>query len=273
MSRQGQTVHTVGNNQAADRVEILWREHRKLRGVAIYSNAPALAELAGCLGFETVWIDLEHGSAGFGSVEELCRAAEAGGGCATVRVPDAQRSHILRALEAGARIVVVPMVNDAGLAREVVRHGKFPPLGERGFNVRSRGLGYGLQSARATFAAANTATHLFVQVETSMAVENLAAICEVDGLSGIFIGPGDLSASLGCTGDFDNDLLIETTVRCVRQARDAGLHAGILAPQGRLLRQALLAGCDLCICGGDVPALQSSWAGLLRWLDAEGEEP
>jgi 2-keto-3-deoxy-L-rhamnonate aldolase RhmA len=243
---------------------------RILRGVAIYSNAPSIAELAARTGFEIVWIDLEHGSAGFSRVERLCHAVEAGGGSAAVRVPDTQRCHILRALEAGARIVVVPMVNDAGLACAVVRHGKFPPLGERGFNLRSRGVEYGKGGARAAFERANATTHLFVQIETMIAVEQLDSICAVKGISGILVGPGDLSVSLGCTGEFDDDRLVQVVARCIRQARDAGLHAGILAPQGRLLREALGAGCDLCICGGDLPDLHVAWRQLLGWLGETG---
>ena len=178
---------------------------RVLRGVAVLSRAPQIAELAGRLGFDLVWIDVEHGGVSFGEVETLCMAAESGGAVPVVRLPDHHRHHILRALEVGARIVIVPMVNDAETAREVVRHGKFPPLGERGFNTRSRGLNYGLAGLPEisnTFAAANAGTHLIAQIETLEAAENLDAICAVDGISGVLVGPGDLSVSMGKTAAF-----------------------------------------------------------------------
>src|SRR4051812_31830516 len=84
---------------------------RVLRGVAIYSGATRLAELAGKIGFDTVWIEMEHGPSEFEQVERLCVATEVGGAIPTVRIPDAERHHVLRALEVGARIVVVPMIN------------------------------------------------------------------------------------------------------------------------------------------------------------------
>src|SRR5688500_13413143 len=166
---------------------------RVVRGACIYTGATRLAELAGRMGFDTAWIEVEHGPAGFDQVEALCTAADAGGAAPTVRVPDAQRVHVLRALECGARVVVVPMVNTADQARQIVEHGKFPPLGRRGYNTRSRGLLYGMEGTPAeVFSSANERTCLFAQVETSESVKNLDEICAVEGLSGIFIGPGDL---------------------------------------------------------------------------------
>ncbi|MEP0844923.1 MAG: hypothetical protein HRF43_19655, partial [Phycisphaerae bacterium] len=139
---------------------------RVLRGVAIGSGSTRLAELAGRLGFESVWIEMEHGPVDFSQAEMLSMAAELGGAVPALRVPDGQRHHILRALEIGARIVVVPMINTPEEAARLVEYGKFAPLGSRGFNVRSRGLGYGLNGCPASFAEANAYTYLFAQIET-----------------------------------------------------------------------------------------------------------
>jgi 4-hydroxy-2-oxoheptanedioate aldolase len=239
---------------------------RVVRGVAVYSGAPRLAELAARIGFETVWIELEHGPTDFARAEAMCQAAEAAGAFGTVRVPDGERGHVLRALEVGARVVVAPMIDTAEQARAVVRAGKFPPLGERGYNTRSRGLGYGLSPARELFAPANARTHLFVQIESARAVKNLEAICAVDGLAGIFIGPGDLSASLGCAGDMRDPGLVRTVTACARRARALGKHAGILVSPGPLLDAALAAGCDLVFGGGDVTNLVEPWRRLLADL-------
>jgi len=236
---------------------------RVLRGVAIYSGAPRLAELGARVGFEAVWIEMEHGPVDFDQVERLCVAAEVGGAVPTVRVPDGQRHHVLRALEVGAQIVVVPMINTAKQAEELVEFGKFPPLGQRGFNLRSRGVQYGLVNYKQEFPAANERTHLFAQVETMQGVENIDAICGVEGLSGIFIGPGDLSVSAGCDGDLKAPVMIDMVVECVRRARTAGKHAGILVPPGPMLTAAMEAGCNLVFAGGDVPQLCTAWASLL----------
>jgi len=244
---------------------------RIVRGVAIYSGSPRLAELAIRLGFETVWIDMEHGPTDFATAEAICQAVQAAGGCASIRVPDGQRCHVLRALEVGARIVIVPMVRTDEQAREVVRFGKFPPIGQRGYNMRSRALGFGLNHKRAAFAAANEQTHLFVQIETAEAVENLDRICHVEGLSGIVIGPGDLSMSLGCDGDLLSPRLINTAAGCIRRARASGRHAGILAAPGPLLDAATAAGADLVFCGGDITDLIPPWSRWWKpWFGAGG---
>lgn len=239
---------------------------RTLRGVAVITGAPKIAEMAGRLGFDAVWIEVEHGGASFSEVEALCVATEAGGATPAVRLPDGERHHVLRALEAGARIVIVPMINDADAARKIVRHGKFAPLGERGFNTRSRGLNFGLDGLdkiAETFARANAQTHLFAQIETREAAENVDAICQVDGLSGILIGPGDLSVSLGKTARFTDPELIALVENSVRRARAAGKHAGILVAPGPLLDAAFAAGCDLAFVGGDINDLAKAWRGVL----------
>ena len=220
--------------------------------------------MAAMIGFDTVWIEMEHGPAGFELVESLCMAIQSGGGVPTVRVPDLQRHHVLRALEAGARIIVVPMINTAEQAAEIVKHGKFAPIGSRGFNTRSRGVGYGLKGLLPSFAEANARTHLFAQIETIEAVANLDAICAVKGLSGIFIGPGDLSMSAGFAADLANPKLIDIVSNCIRTARQRGLHAGILVSPGPMLDAAVAAGCDLIFCGGDMTQLSIAWPKLLE---------
>lgn len=239
---------------------------RALRGAAIITGATKVAEMAGRIGFDTVWIEVEHGGASFSEVETLCMAAEAGGAVPTVRLPDHHRHHVLRALEVGARIVVVPMINDAATARAVVQHGKFPPLGARGFNTRSRGLNYGLDglpNILSVFQAANASTHLIAQIETREAVENLEAICAVEGISGILIGPGDLSVSLGKTAAFTDPDYIALVADCIRRARAAGKHGGILVAPGPMLEAARAAGCDLYFCAGDINDLARAWNAVI----------
>lgn len=246
-------------------------EPRVLRGVAVTSNSVRLAELAGRIGFDAVWIEMEHGSADFAQVEALCIATEAGGAVPAVRIPDGERHHVLRALEVGARIVVVPMINGAAEARRLVEYGKFPPLGSRGFNLRSRGLGYGLRGCAAAFTDANAHTHLFAQVETRKAVEHVREICAVEGLSGVLIGPGDLSSSMGRPGELEDPQVIDTVCECIRRAREAGKHAGIFVGPGPLLDAAAAAGCDLMFLGSDTSGLVTIWSELLATVKAASQ--
>jgi 2-keto-3-deoxy-L-rhamnonate aldolase RhmA len=243
---------------------------RIVRGAAIYSCSARLAELAIRVGFDTVWIEMEHAATDFTQAEAMCHAVEAAGGFGTIRVVDGQRSNVLRALETGARIIVVPMVDTPEQARSVVDFGKFAPLGQRGFNTRSRGLDYGLMPLAEMFQQANARTHLFVQIETKQAVENVGEICRVAGLSGILIGPGDLSLSLGMPGDFKNPELINTITGCIHTARSAGLHAGVAVGQGPLLDAALQAGADLAYCISDVATLIEPWRQIIASLPRAG---
>ncbi len=239
---------------------------RIVRGVSVLSNAPRVAELAGMLGIDTVWIEVEHGSVSWSEVEMLCMGARAGGCVPTVRIPSNEREPILRSLEVGAQIVVVPMIDNASDAQKIVEYGKFPPLGRRGFNTRSRGLQYGLRGTDVEQQAANQRTHLFAQIESLEAVQNVETICQVEGLAGIVVGPGDLSADMGHPGEFTNPELIANVEHVMRAARSAGKHAGLVMAPGPMLEAAAGAGCDLMYCGTDLASLVSSWDTLMKSL-------
>ncbi|MBL9207355.1 MAG: hypothetical protein JNN01_19905 [Opitutaceae bacterium] len=241
---------------------------RRLRGMAILSNSPWVAELAPRVGFDLVWFDLEHGSLGFSELGQLCQAAESAGGIPLVRTADAQRTSILRALEVGARFVLVPMIEDAEQAREVVRCAKYPPIGNRGFSSRSRGAGYGLLPMADTLRAANERTKVFALIETQRGVEQVDRICAVDGLDGIFLGPGDLSFELGEPGAFHSPKLIAMIVTCIRSAHAAGKKAGLFSAPNPVLTAALEEGCDIVVPGADIGYLAAGWQKLLESLPA-----
>jgi 4-hydroxy-2-oxoheptanedioate aldolase len=240
----------------------------RIRAVTVNSASPLLVSLAAQIGFEAVWIESEHGPIGFERAETLCLAAEAGGIFPLIRLPDGERHHILRALEIGARIILVPMVDDADYARRIVDVGKYPPLGHRGFNTRTRGMDFGMLDLQDTLARANNRTHLFAQIETTAAVAKIDEILAVDGLSGLFMGPGDLAVSMGRAGQMADPELRETVLSCMAKAKTAGKLTGIFTLPGPLLSAAMDAGCDLVVCGGDVMDLGLAWTKLLGEIPA-----
>ncbi len=237
---------------------------RVVRGACVPSNSTRIAEIAGLVGFDTVWIELEHGTPSYGQVEALCLAAETGGALPTVRIQDTQRTHVLRALEAGARILIAPMINTAGQAREVVEHGKFAPLGHRGFNTNSRGLRYGVEPPQESFQQANARTHFFAQIESLESVGNVEEICEVEGLAGVFVGPGDLSTDMGKCGQFSDPEVMGLIADVMARARKAGKHAGVMAAPGPLHDACLEAGADLFYFGSDLSILINGWRAMLK---------
>ncbi len=241
---------------------------RRLVGATIYSSSTRLAELAIRVGFDTAWIEIEHGSTTYETAEAMCMAIEAAGGVPAIRLPDCQRRTVLHAVEIGAQILIVAMINTAEEAREVVRHAKFPPVGERGFNSGTRGVRFGLEMpAENLFAKANARTHVFTQVETREAVDNLDAICAVEGLSGIFIGPNDLAVSYGRAGRIQDPEHVALCGDILRRAKAAGKRAGILAAPSPLLDEACEAGSDLLFVGGDTMNLTKAWPALLQTIE------
>jgi 2-keto-3-deoxy-L-rhamnonate aldolase RhmA len=180
-------------------------------GVAVSGGSPALIEIAGSAGCKFVWIEIEHAGTDMMHAEHLCRAADLHGMWPLLRVPDGGRSSVLRALEVGGRIIVTPQIHTPDLARKVVEYGKFPPLGMRGFNTGSRGMRYGAGgTVLQAMEEANRRTALLVQIESVEGVKNADAILGTEGIDGVLVGPGDLSMSMGITGQWDNADLIRT---------------------------------------------------------------
>ena len=245
---------------------------RVVRGAYVVSGAPRLADLAARVGFDIVWVEMEHGQVSYETAEAICTAAQAAGAAAAIRVSSVQRQYVLRALEVGADVVVAPMVSTVEDATELVRHGKFPPVGNRGYNTRSRGMNYGLGAPRELMDEANRNTHLIAQVETTEAVQNLDGILGVEGLSGILIGPGDLSNAMGCGGQLTNPELVKTVTRYISTARQAGKHAGILVAPSPLLEAAVDAGADLVFYAGDVMDLGRCWPDVLARVNPKAKK-
>lgn len=236
---------------------------RVLVGVQVLTRSTILCELAGQLDIDAVWMEIEHGAASFETIEAMSVASVAGGAVPVARIPDHHRHHVLRSLEMGARIVVVPMVNNAAIAREIVCWGKFDPLGERGFNTASRGLRFGLHEVAASHEWANAHTHLIAQIETREAMDNLDDILAVEGLSGVLVGPGDLSISLGVPRQREHPRVQDAVREIVSKTRAAGKKAGILASPP-ILKIAIEEGADLLFCSADVNVVAQAWRGVLE---------
>jgi 4-hydroxy-2-oxoheptanedioate aldolase len=178
---------------------------------------PAVAEIMAWRGFGVLCIDAEHSSLGPAEVEGLIRAANSAGARTLVRVP-AIGPAIAHALDAGADGIVVPRVGNAAQARQCVDAVRYPPIGQRGAGI-GRASKYG-QDLGGLLARANDEVLLVVQVETREGVESAVEIAAVDGVDVVFVGPGDLSVSLGCEmGSERHHEAIATVV-------DAGLAAG-----------------------------------------------
>lgn len=204
------------------------KESRPLLGIFIPLNSPALVEMSAYAGFQYVIIDNEHGPAGFENTEHMIRAAKASGIVPLVRVSSTSQQEILRTLDIGASGVQVPQVNTAEQARMTVSAAKYPPIGTRGVAFSTRSAGYGFYGGLAHVESSNRDTVVIVHIETREAVENLDEIVKVEGVDVLFIGPTDLSVSMGFAGRQDHPEVQSTIADCIHRISAAGKVAGIL---------------------------------------------
>jgi 4-hydroxy-2-oxoheptanedioate aldolase len=161
-----------------------------------------MVEMAGGLGFDWVLIDCEHGTITLETVELMIMAAEANGITPVVRPRSADAQEILQVIDRGAAGVQVPHVNSAVDARAAVQAVKFQPLGRRSLAAGTPASGYGYRGSVDAFVeAANRETLVCVQIEDEAALANVDDILKVDGVDVFFIGPSDLSQSMGFPGN------------------------------------------------------------------------
>jgi 4-hydroxy-2-oxoheptanedioate aldolase len=209
------------------------------------------AEIAGTAGFDWLVIDGEHGPNDLRSIIDQLRALSTSTAEPVVRVPIGETWIIKQLLDSGARTLLVPMVDSADQARELVRAMRYPPHG-------IRGVGAAVARASAFNAIedyADTAEEglcLLVQAETRAAIADLDNILKVDGVDGVFIGPADLAADMGYLGRMDAPEVQEVIENAIRKIVAGGKAAGILTFNETFNRRYLELGASFVAVGADV---------------------
>jgi 4-hydroxy-2-oxoheptanedioate aldolase len=227
-----------------------------LLGAACFLYSPTFIEIAALLHYDVAWIDLEHTFITFAEAADLCRIASGLGMLTMVRVPDASRQSVLKAAECGPDIIDLPMANSPEDLEELVRNARFPPVGTRGYFSLSRAVSYGLNGkVGAAQQTLNDELCLMAQIETKQAVARVDELCSVPGVDGIFIGPGDLSASLGVPGEISHPLVHEAASHVVAVAKEHGKQIAVsTAPQD--FQFWIEQGVDLLYCTNDISSLK-----------------
>ncbi len=180
------------------RLPALLAGKKPLFGIFSGMASPAIVEMCGHAGFDFVVLDNEHGPAGLETTEHLIRAARCVNIIPVVRTLEAD---ILRVLDIGASAIQVPQVNTAEQARRIVAAAKYPPLGGRGAAFSPRAAGYGFFGGQPHAKMSNEGTAVILMTETEEALANLDEILAVPGIDALFIGPNDLSFSMGHQGN------------------------------------------------------------------------
>jgi 2-keto-3-deoxy-L-rhamnonate aldolase RhmA len=197
-------------------------------------------------GLDWLFVDTEHAALDALAAQSLLQAARVP---CIVRVPDGHEATLKKALDTGATGVVVPLVNTAQAAKAIVSFCKYPPRGVRGVGlVRAQGYGFDFQRY---FAGANDETVVVVQCEHIAAVEAIDAIVAVDGVDAVFVGPYDLSGSMGRLGEVEHPDVLAAIARVAEACRKGGKALGIYVGSAAKAKAFIAQGYTLVAVGMD----------------------
>jgi 4-hydroxy-2-oxoheptanedioate aldolase len=188
----------------------------------------AFVEIAGYAGFDFVILDMEHGPVSFETLQNLIRGAVISGTIPIVRASDSKEISISRALDIGAYGIQIPQVRTVEEAKACISAAKFYPAGERGVCRFVRAASYSAIPGNEYFSKAND-TLVILQLEGSQAIENLDEIIKVKGIDILFIGPYDLSQSLGLPGQIDHPKVKNEVASIVEKAKKRDIIVGTFA--------------------------------------------
>jgi 2-keto-3-deoxy-L-rhamnonate aldolase RhmA len=204
------------------------RSGETLIGVFSDLASPLAVELCGQAGFDWAVLDLEHGAATEGDLLGLLYAAATTPMAAVVRSQSAERLRVGRALDLGAEGVMLPQLKSIDEVREAVSFLRYPPVGQRGVALRTRGGGMGSLGHADVARVVNDRIVGIVQIEAAGTVADSDAIAALDEVDVLFVGPADLSHSLGIPGQFDEPRFQDSLRAVVAACRAHGKGAGIL---------------------------------------------
>lgn len=208
------------NNKFSEKIQ----KHEKPLGIFVDTASPYVVECIGRTGFDYIIIDNEHSPVEAETSAELIRAAQISGITPLARVREISRPAVLKLLDVGAQGLIVPNVNTLDEVRELVSYAKFKPVGNRGY-CPSRKDGWGKDIDMPISDAMNyhnEQTLLIPQCETTGALANIKEIARMEGVDGIFVGPFDLSISMGIPGEFTNPDFRDALSRILKACHDAG---------------------------------------------------
>jgi 4-hydroxy-2-oxoheptanedioate aldolase len=187
----------------------------------------AIARLAHSAGFDSIYVDLEHGPFSIETASRICTACLDVGIVPMARVPGRGAEYVSRILDGGALGVIAPHIETAEQAREVVALAKYPPHGIRSAAGSLPQLRFRSFPQGPAMQAVNDATMVVVQLETMRGFENADAIAAVEGVDMALIGANDLLADLGVPGQFDHPRLREAYIHAIQVFRRRGKHVGV----------------------------------------------
>ena len=234
-----------------------------LNGLLITIPSPEVVEIVSRAGFDWLFFDLEHSSIGIDTLQNLLRCVP--DSCfAAVRVPETTSTYVARVLEAGAEGVIFPRISTEEQARKAVSLCKYPPLGNRGVGV-SRAQGYGTTFSE-YLEVANERIACILQIEDELGAKNASKISAVDGVDALFVGPYDLSMSMGIPGEVAHEN-IKKIIRRLPEVISKETGLGILTTDMAAVKEYTGFGYNLMACGIDTQLLSNGARQLLKAVE------
>ncbi len=234
-----------------------------LLGIAVYFYDPIFLEMAAHLGFRVIWIEMEHGFLTFAEVADLCRMAKGTGVLTMIRTADTRRENVMKAAECGPDIIDVPMIETPEMVHALIQSARFPPQGNRGFFSVSRSLNYGLvENIAEAQRQLNDELCLMIQIETAEAVGRIDELCAIPGIE-IFIGPSDLSATLGVPGQLSHPRVFGAAEKIMEAARRSNKIVAVGSGPAEFSFYAKQ-GVDVLFCGNDIACLRHGIQSMLE---------
>jgi 2-keto-3-deoxy-L-rhamnonate aldolase RhmA len=243
-------------------------------GTWLMAAAPSTAEAMGYTGFDFLVVDMEHVPIEISDLAQILRAIGCTPADAVVRLAWNDQVLVKRALDAGAQTIMLPFVQNADEARQAVSFAKYPPEGVRGVAAVHRGSRFG--RAADYLKRANDQVAVIVQLETPEAIERLPEIAAVPGVDALFVGPGDLSASMGYIGNIAHPEVQAFIEKAAKDCHAAGKPVGIVGPNPDMVRRFIGYGYDFAAIASDIAMMTgraADWLGVLRDQPAPASTP
>jgi 4-hydroxy-2-oxoheptanedioate aldolase len=232
-----------------NRLRQVWAEGRPAINAWLSMGSAFVAESIASQGWDAVTVDTQHGLEGYSELVAMLQAMSASPATPLVRVSWNAPGEIMKALDAGATGIICPMINTREEAEAFVGACRYPPLGFRSFGPTRAALIHGADYAQ----SANAEVIALAMVETAESLANVHAIAATPGLDGIYIGPSDLSLSLGGPPIQDNDDpdLMAAFDRILAACKAAGRRCGVHTTSVAYSQKMIARGFDLVTVAAD----------------------
>jgi 2-keto-3-deoxy-L-rhamnonate aldolase RhmA len=241
--------------------------------VTVFDN-PEIAKILKVCGFDFFIVDCEHGNFDYSDVAKMCIVARETGIPLMVQIPEVRRAVVLKFMELGAMGLLLPNTETVSQAMALVAYSKYYPMGNRGVSLLRPHTGFEkIDSATEYMKKANEENILMIHIESPTAVQNINNLLDVDGIDAAFIGPNDLSQSMGITGQTDNPQFIAAVDKVIDAAKRRGKFSGIHMMSVEALQPWIEKGMNLNFWANDVAMMMTAARTGLAKLKTEQLTP